>query len=107
MSVRLKISVKVQDRLLREDGPIQGARVALWWIQEPSGEPFFRRERITDSQGLAVFLVPPGKYLAQVNAQEYTAVIEDAIGNEASDLVIDTAMGTDQFPVFANMTRDE
>ena len=110
MSVRMKVMVLVQDKDLGENGPIQGARVTLWWMQEPPGEPSsFRRERVTDSQGLAVFLVPPGKYLAQVNAPEYKSEIKDptGLGETRPYLVVDTMSAGRLYPVVANMTRDE
>lgn len=106
----VNVSVKVQDKEMREDGPIQGAKVTLWLIPKPleSTERYkFPRERVTGETGMAVFLVPPGLYRCNVNAHEYTAMIEDAVGNVADHLTIDTMMGGDQYPIFANMTRDE
>lgn len=107
MSARMRISVRVQDRELREEGYIQGARVTLWW-QRPDGTASFPRYQVTDSQGLAVFLVPPAVYQVHVNAQDYKSGIEDPIGTGETlpYLVVDTMSAGTQYPVVANMTRD-
>lgn len=110
MSVKMKISVRVQDKNMREDGPIQGAVVSLLWRPKedtPDGNLTFPRNRNTDSMGMAVFLVPPAVYKIKVNAPEYKDVIEDAVGNVTALLTIDTMRGGDEYPVVCNMTRDE
>ena len=101
MSIRHVVSVKVQDRKLRDLGPIQGALVTL------QDKTSIRRELVTDSHGLAVFILPPGQYKVKILAAGYTTPIVDFIGDEHDTLEIDTMNAAQRYPMYANMTRDE
>ena len=105
MSERVVISVKVQDRKLRDLGPIQGAGVGLIAEGDPTSN--YVDYATTDSQGLAVFIVGHGVYEINITRKGYRYPIVDFIGTELVKLVIDTRQAAQRFPVFANMTRDE
>lgn len=102
MSVRVVVPVKVQDRELRDLGPLQGAYVRVTDLKGGLIDTLS-----TDSNGLVRFILPHGAYRFTVEKTGYKTPIVDFVGTERECLELDTRSAGGIYPLYANMTRDE